>query len=96
MGRAAMASKPDCTPGTASAVIGGSNPPGLTMNDKYERAERGEVIVHKRPSAKIVAVRHQWISNRAFAALTGIKKTCFVCGETDSQSKVCLGKKADK
>lgn len=39
--------------------------------------------------------KHFWISNAAFARMTGIKKICMDCGQpSNNADKVCPGKRA--
>lgn len=39
-------------------------------------------------------MKHTWISNRAFTTMTGVKKVCMVCGQTNlNAAKVCPGKR---
>jgi hypothetical protein len=41
--------------------------------------------------------RHLWVSNRAFTALTGIKRVCLVCGQPDpGADRVCPGKRPER
>ena len=40
------------------------------------------------------ASKHCWMSNTAFSRLTGIKKVCLYCGQSNlNATKVCPGKK---
>jgi hypothetical protein len=39
-------------------------------------------------------MKHVWISNAAFARITGVKKVCMVCGQPNTTAdKVCPGTK---
>lgn len=41
-------------------------------------------------------MKHVWISNAAFARMTGIKKVCMTCGQgSGNADKVCSGKRAE-
>ena len=39
-------------------------------------------------------MKHIWISNTAFAKITGVKKLCMTCGQPkDTADRVCPGKR---
>ena len=76
--------------------------PGIT---EIERVSRRAAVGarHRQPTRGVGcfsfrlsgggAVKHQWISNAAFARLTGIKKVCMVCRQPNTTAaKTCPGK----
>ena len=41
--------------------------------------------------------RHVWISNTAFTRITGVRKVCMDCGQTNlTATKVCPGKRQEE
>ena len=43
------------------------------------------------------ALKHVWISNAAFARITGIKKVCMLCGQANTNAdKTCPGQPTGK
>lgn len=43
------------------------------------------------------ALKHIWVSNAAFARVTGVKKVCMVCGQpSNAAARECPGKRGDR
>lgn len=41
--------------------------------------------------------KHVWISNAAFARVTGVKKVCMTCGQPNNTAdKECPGQRTDR